>query len=83
MEYEPLDAVTDVGRALDADAPLVHDDLETNECYVWKLDAGEVEQAFADAEVTVKRSYRQQRLIPDAMEPRGAARAARCRGRAS
>jgi aerobic carbon-monoxide dehydrogenase large subunit len=72
VEYEPLDAVTDVGRALDSDAPLVHDDLETNECYVWKLDAGEVEQAFADAEVTVKRNYRQQRLIPVAMEPRGA-----------
>ena len=72
VEYEPLDAVTDVGRALDADAPLVHDDLGTNECYVWKLDAGEVEQAFADAEVTVKQNYRQQRLIPVAMEPRGA-----------
>jgi aerobic carbon-monoxide dehydrogenase large subunit len=72
VEYEPLEAVTDVGKALDADAPLVHDDFETNECYVWKLDAGEVEQAFADAEVTVKRNYRQQRLIPVAMEPRGA-----------
>ena len=72
VEYEPLDAVTDVGRALDAGAPLVHDDLETNECYVWKLDAGEVEQAFADAEVRVKRNYRQQRLIPVALEPRGA-----------
>jgi aerobic carbon-monoxide dehydrogenase large subunit len=72
VEYEPLATVTDVGRALDPDAPLVHDDLGTNECYVWKLDAGEVEQAFADAEVTVKRNYRQQRLIPVAMEPRGA-----------
>ena len=72
VEYEPLDAVTDVGRALDPDAPIVHDDFGTNECYVWKLDAGEVEQAFADAEVTVKRNYRQQRLIPVAMEPRGA-----------
>ena len=68
VEYEPLESVTDVGRALDADAPLVHDDFDTNECYVWKLDAGEVEQAFADAEVTVKRNYRQQRLIPVAME---------------
>jgi aerobic carbon-monoxide dehydrogenase large subunit len=72
VEYEPLDSVTDVGLALDADAPLVHDDLETNECYVWRLDAGEVEQAFADAAVTIKRNYRQQRLIPVAMEPRGA-----------
>jgi carbon-monoxide dehydrogenase large subunit len=72
VEYEPLAAVTDVARALEPGAPIVHDDFETNECYVWKLDAGEIEQAFADAEVTVKRSYRQQRLIPSAMEPRGA-----------
>jgi aerobic carbon-monoxide dehydrogenase large subunit len=72
VEYEPLAAVTDVAQALDAAAPLVHDDLETNECYVWKLEAGEVEQAFADADVTVKRRYRQQRLIPNAIEPRGA-----------
>ncbi|HEX5798569.1 MAG TPA: molybdopterin cofactor-binding domain-containing protein, partial [Gaiellaceae bacterium] len=72
VEYEPLPAVADVAKALDTGAPLVHDDLGTNECFVWKLDAGEVEQAFADADVTVKRSYRQQRLIPVAMEPRGA-----------
>jgi carbon-monoxide dehydrogenase large subunit len=72
VEYEPLPSVTDVAQALDAAAPLVHDDFETNECYVWKLDAGEVEQAFADADVTVKRRYRQQRLIPNAIEPRGA-----------
>ena len=72
VDYEPLDAVADVGKALDAGAPLVHDDLGTNECYVWKLDAGEVDQAFAEADVTVKQRYRQQRLIPVAMEPRGA-----------
>jgi carbon-monoxide dehydrogenase large subunit len=72
VEYEPLPAVTDVAQALDASAPLVHDDLGTNECYVWKLDAGEIEQAFANADVTVKRRYRQQRLIPNAIEPRGA-----------
>ena len=71
VEYEPLDAVADVAKALDEGAPLVHDDLGTNECYVWDLEAGEVEQAFAEADVTVSRSYRQQRLIPVAMEPRG------------
>ena len=72
VEYEPLEAVTDVEKALGSSAPLVHDDLGTNECYVWNLDAGEVEQAFANADVTVKRRYRQQRLIPNAIEPRGA-----------
>ena len=72
VEYEPLAAVADVAKALAAGAPLVHDDLDSNECYVWNLDAGEVDRAFAEAAATVKRSYRQQRLIPVAMEPRGA-----------
>ena len=72
VEYEPLAAVADVAKALDPGAPLVHDDFGTNECYVWKLEAGEVERAFADAPVTISRRYRQQRLIPVALEPRGA-----------
>jgi len=71
VEYEPLPAVADVAKALDPGAPLVHDDFGTNECYVWKLEAGEVERAFAEAPVTISRRYRQQRLIPVAMEPRG------------
>jgi carbon-monoxide dehydrogenase large subunit len=71
VEYEPLPAVTDVTRALDAGAPLVHDDFGTNECYTWTLSAGDVDKAFADAEVTVSRRYRQNRLIPNAIEPRG------------
>ena len=66
VEYEPLGAVADVAKALDDGAPLVHDDLGTNECYVWKLDAGEVDQAFADADVTVKRQ-----LPPAAADPGG------------
>jgi aerobic carbon-monoxide dehydrogenase large subunit len=72
VDYEPLPVVVDVADALSPEAPLVHDELGTNECYTWKLEAGEVEQAFAAAAATVKRRYRQQRLIPAAMEPRGA-----------
>ncbi|HUP32917.1 MAG TPA: xanthine dehydrogenase family protein molybdopterin-binding subunit, partial [Gaiellaceae bacterium] len=71
VEYEPFPAVADVAKALDPGAPLVHDEFGTNECYVWKLEAGEVERAFGEAPVTISRRYRQQRLIPVAMEPRG------------
>jgi carbon-monoxide dehydrogenase large subunit len=71
VDYEPLEAVTDVAEALGDGAPLVHDDFGTNECYVWKLAAGEVDRLFAEAAVTVKERYRQQRLIPNAIEPRG------------
>src|SRR5918994_7380798 len=37
VDYEPLPAVTDVEEALADSAPILHDDLETNECYVWTL----------------------------------------------
>jgi aerobic carbon-monoxide dehydrogenase large subunit len=69
--YEPLEAVTDVAAALDEGAPRVHDEFDSNECYVWKLEAGEVDKLFAEADVTVSERYYQNRLVPNAMEPRG------------
>jgi carbon-monoxide dehydrogenase large subunit len=71
VDYEPLPAVTDVGEALADGAPLVHDEFGTNRSYDWTLAAGEVDKAFADAAVTVSERYRQNRLIPTAIEPRG------------
>jgi aerobic carbon-monoxide dehydrogenase large subunit len=70
VEYEPLPAVVDPEAALADDAPLVHDEFGTNRCYTWTLEAGEVERLFAEADVTVKERYRQNRLIPNAIEPR-------------
>ncbi len=71
VEYEPLPAVTDVAEALADGAPLVHEDFGTNRSYDWVLSAGDVDKAFADAAVTVSQRYRQNRLIPTAIEPRG------------
>jgi carbon-monoxide dehydrogenase large subunit len=71
VEYEPIPAVTDVEAALADGAPLVHDDAPGNRAYTWSLVTGDVDKVFADAEVIVKQRYRQQRLIPTAMEPRG------------
>ena len=76
VEYEPLEAVADVGKALDADAPLVHDDFGTNECYVWKLDAGEV-----DTGVRRGRRHRQGAVPPAAADPGGDGAARRPRAR--
>ena len=70
VDYEPLAAVADVEKALAEEAPLVHADLETNECYVWKLETDEVQAALDAADVVVTRRYRQPRLIPNAIEPR-------------
>ncbi|WSB94849.1 xanthine dehydrogenase family protein molybdopterin-binding subunit [Streptomyces cellulosae] len=71
VEYEPLPAVLDLEAALAEDAPLVHADKGTNRCYDWPLRAGEDYAAVRErAEVVLKRRYHQQRLIPNAMEPR-------------
>ena len=71
VDYEPLSSVADVEKALADGAPLVHDDLGTNECYVWKLESEAVQTAIDAADVIVTRRYYQPRLIPNAIEPRG------------
>jgi carbon-monoxide dehydrogenase large subunit len=71
VEYESLPAVANVEKALEPGAPLVHADLGTNECYVWKLDTGDPQGAIDGADVVVTRRYVQPRLIPNAIEPRG------------
>ncbi len=71
VDYEPLDSIADVEKALEDGAPLVHSDLGTNECYVWKLETDDVQAAIDAAAVVVTRRYFQPRLIPNAIEPRG------------
>ena len=71
VEYEPLPAVIDPEEALAEGAPLVHEEFGTNESFVWKLEGGDVDAIFERAPVTVKERFRQQRLIPNAIEPRG------------
>jgi carbon-monoxide dehydrogenase large subunit len=70
VEYEELPVVVDPEAALAEGAPLVHEEFGTNRCYTWALDAGEVDRLFAEAAVTVTERYRQNRLIPNAIEPR-------------
>ncbi len=70
VEYEELPAVTDVEAALADGAPKVHASLEDNSCYTWTLANGDVEAAFAKADVVVTQRYTKPRLIPNAMEPR-------------
>jgi aerobic carbon-monoxide dehydrogenase large subunit len=71
VDYEPLPSVAGIEKALADGAPLVHEDLGTNECYVWKLETDGVQAAIDAADVVVTRRYFQPRLIPNAIEPRG------------
>ena len=70
VEYDELPVTVDVEASLQEGAPLVHEDLGTNECYVWKLASDGFDEGLAAADVVVTRRYVQPRLIPNAIEPR-------------
>jgi carbon-monoxide dehydrogenase large subunit len=68
VTYEPLEPVLDMEAALAPGSPKVHE--AGNKSYTWNFGNGDIEAAFRDAPVVIERTYRQQRLIPSAMEPR-------------
>jgi len=66
--YEPLEPVLDMEAALAEGSVKVHE--AGNKSFTWPFGNGDIEAAFRDAPVVLERTYRQQRLIPCAMEPR-------------
>ena len=73
VDYAPLESVIDPEAAAKAGAPQLHADIEGNQAFHWVVSGGgDVDAAFADAEVVVKERIVQQRLIPNAMETRAA-----------
>jgi carbon-monoxide dehydrogenase large subunit len=68
VDYDPLPPVLDMRAALEAGSPTVHE--AGNKCYEWVFGNGDINAAFSGAPVVLERTYRQQRLIPCAMEPR-------------
>jgi len=72
VDYEPLPVVVNPEAAMQAGAPQLHDDAPSNQAFHWVAAGGDTDAAFESAEVTVKDTIIQQRLIPNAMEPRSA-----------
>jgi carbon-monoxide dehydrogenase large subunit len=70
VDYEPLPVVLDMEAAMADGSPLVHEDIGTNTCFTYDEEHGDYEASKAKADVVLKRRYIQQRLIPNAMEPR-------------
>lgn len=58
--YESLPGVYDPESALEPDAPLVHD--EGNTLVNWRLERGDLETAFVEADVIVEDTYRSQHV---------------------
>ena len=72
VDYEPLAAVVDTATADKAPAA-VHDDVPDNVCYDWGHgDKAAVDAAFATAAHVTRLDLVNNRLIPNAMEPRAA-----------
>ncbi|MDB5817715.1 MAG: xanthine dehydrogenase family protein molybdopterin-binding subunit, partial [Rhizobacter sp.] len=72
VDYEPLPAVIDISGA-DGAAGSVHDEVANNVCYDWGHgDKAAVDAAFAKAHKVTTLEFINNRLIPNAMEPRAA-----------
>jgi carbon-monoxide dehydrogenase large subunit len=73
VDYEALPAVADGRLARAKGAPQLHDVAPDNTCYVWAIgDKAAVDAAFAKAAHVTKLDYVNNRLIPNAIEPRAA-----------
>jgi carbon-monoxide dehydrogenase large subunit len=71
VDFEPLPVVVDAEKATQPGAPQLHDEVPNNTTFVWRVGGGDVDKAFREAEVVVKERIVNQRLIPNAIEPRG------------
>ena len=71
VDYEPLAAVVDMEKALAADAPILHDELGTNQASAFQLAAGDIDKAFAEADVVVKQRLVNSRMAGAPLEGRG------------
>ena len=58
VRYEPLPAVVDVERALEPDAPVLHEDVGSNLAGHRRLVYGDPDRAFAEAEVVIRERFR-------------------------
>ncbi len=72
VEYEELPAVVDAFKAVQPGAALVHEDVPNNICYDWALGnpIQEVNDAISNAAHVTTLEFVNQRLIPNAIEPR-------------
>ena len=73
VDYDSQPAVASAVEALKDGAPQVHDEVPGNVCYDWELgDKDVVEKAIKDAHHVTKFDLVNNRLIPNAIEPRAA-----------
>lgn len=58
VEYETLETVVDIEKAMEHDAPVLHENLNTNVVNHRYFDYGETDKAFNDADLIVSRKFK-------------------------
>src|SRR5262249_30620578 len=72
VDYEELAPVAELAQAA-GNASAVHDEVPGNVCYTWSHgDEAATDAAFARAAHVTKLEFANNRLVPNAMEPRAA-----------
>ena len=71
VDYEPLPAVSDLEKALEAGSPVVHSQWDSNQAFTFECGTGDMDKARAEADVIVKQKFIHQRLAPIPVETRG------------
>ncbi len=72
VEYQELDAVTDMRTALDPETPVIHPSLGDNLAFERNLDVGAVDAAFAESDEVVEADFIFGRHTGVTLEPRAA-----------
>ena len=73
VTYKERKAVTDAAKALEKGAPQLHPEAEGNVIFDWELgDAKAADAAIANAAHVTRMTITNNRLVPNAMEPRAA-----------
>ena len=69
IDYKILKAITNTAETMNSD--IIHEGINKNLCYDWLLgDREKVKEAFSKADKIIKVDLINNRLIPNAMEPR-------------
>lgn len=71
VDWEELPAVMEAETALDAAAPLVHEEFGDNLAFSAEITHGDTKAAFQDARLVIERSFRFNRHTGVSLEPRG------------
>jgi carbon-monoxide dehydrogenase large subunit len=70
VDWDVKPSVTATGAADQSGAALIHAGAPGNVAFKWELGGGDIDAAFKNADVVVKKRIVNQRLVANAMEPR-------------